>query len=279
MLDRIEAEKKTGKITVTRFKGLGEMNPSQLRETTMAKETRRLVQLTVDGKTMVEAREMLDKLLAKKRASDRRDWLQDKGNLADLGVDERIGSTRERAMRAALRVCAIANPTSCATAMARGEGMKDQELNFDGIERVPLAVFTEKAYLDYSMYVILDRALPHLGDGLKPVQRRIIYAMSDLGLVRDLEAEEVRTHRRRRHRQVPSARRHRVLRSHGPHGAELQLPLSDRRRPGQLGLAGRPEVVRGHALYRGAAHALRAGAARTSSSRARSIGSRTSTAR
>ncbi|HEY9183077.1 MAG TPA: toprim domain-containing protein, partial [Gammaproteobacteria bacterium] len=87
LLDRMEAEKKTGKITVTRFKGLGEMNPSQLRETTMAKETRRLVQLTVDGKTMGEAREVLDKLLAKKRASDRRDWLQDKGNLADLGVD------------------------------------------------------------------------------------------------------------------------------------------------------------------------------------------------
>src|ERR671912_2120987 len=60
--------------------------------------------------------------------------------------------------------------------------MKDQELNFDGLERVPLAVFTEKAYLDYSMYVILDRALPALGDGLKPVQRRIIYAMSELGL-------------------------------------------------------------------------------------------------
>jgi topoisomerase-4 subunit A len=60
--------------------------------------------------------------------------------------------------------------------------MKEQELNFGGIERVPFAVFTEKAYLDYSMYVILDRALPHLGDGLKPVQRRIIYAMSDLGL-------------------------------------------------------------------------------------------------
>ena len=57
-----------------------------------------------------------------------------------------------------------------------------QELDFDGIEQVPLAKFTEKAYLDYSMYVILDRALPHLGDGLKPVQRRIVYAMSDLGL-------------------------------------------------------------------------------------------------
>ncbi|MER2528537.1 MAG: DNA topoisomerase IV subunit A [Candidatus Competibacter denitrificans] len=52
----------------------------------------------------------------------------------------------------------------------------------DGAERVPLKTFTEKAYLDYSMYVILDRALPHIGDGLKPVQRRIIYAMSELGL-------------------------------------------------------------------------------------------------
>ena len=53
----------------------------------MQSMTRRLVQLTVDGSTMVEAREILDKLLAKKRASDRRDWLQDKGNLADIGVD------------------------------------------------------------------------------------------------------------------------------------------------------------------------------------------------
>lgn len=60
--------------------------------------------------------------------------------------------------------------------------MKEQELNFEGIERVPLATFTEKAYLDYAMYVILDRALPHISDGLKPVQRRIVYAMSDLGM-------------------------------------------------------------------------------------------------
>lgn len=59
---------------------------------------------------------------------------------------------------------------------------KQDQLDFEGIESVPLATFTEKAYLDYSMYVILDRALPHLGDGLKPVQRRIIYAMSELGL-------------------------------------------------------------------------------------------------
>ncbi|EGV29104.1 DNA topoisomerase IV, A subunit [Thiorhodococcus drewsii AZ1] len=54
--------------------------------------------------------------------------------------------------------------------------------NAEGLERLPLKDFTEKAYLDYSMYVILDRALPYLGDGLKPVQRRILYAMSELGL-------------------------------------------------------------------------------------------------
>ncbi|HYL04270.1 MAG TPA: DNA topoisomerase IV subunit A [Steroidobacteraceae bacterium] len=59
---------------------------------------------------------------------------------------------------------------------------ENQELNFEGIERQPLGTFTEKAYLEYSMYVILDRALPALGDGLKPVQRRIVYAMSELGL-------------------------------------------------------------------------------------------------
>lgn len=52
----------------------------------------------------------------------------------------------------------------------------------EGVERLPLKEYTERAYLDYSMYVILDRALPHIGDGLKPVQRRIIYAMSELGL-------------------------------------------------------------------------------------------------
>ena len=60
--------------------------------------------------------------------------------------------------------------------------MKELELNFEGVERLPLREFTEKAYLDYSMYVILDRALPHISDGLKPVQRRIVYAMSELGL-------------------------------------------------------------------------------------------------
>ena len=55
-------------------------------------------------------------------------------------------------------------------------------INQDGVEQLPMRRFTEDAYLNYSMYVIMDRALPHIGDGLKPVQRRIIYAMSDLGL-------------------------------------------------------------------------------------------------
>ncbi|MGD9393315.1 MAG: DNA gyrase subunit A, partial [Chromatiales bacterium] len=60
--------------------------------------------------------------------------------------------------------------------------MSETTYTDEGIEKLPLSHFTEKAYLDYSMYVILDRALPNIGDGLKPVQRRIVYAMSELGL-------------------------------------------------------------------------------------------------
>ncbi|OZB06622.1 MAG: DNA topoisomerase IV subunit B [Idiomarina sp. 34-48-12] len=82
ILDRIEAEKKKGKVNVQRFKGLGEMNPLQLRETTMDPNTRRLVQLTVDEPEATE--ELMDMLLAKKRSGDRRDWLESKGNLVDL---------------------------------------------------------------------------------------------------------------------------------------------------------------------------------------------------
>jgi topoisomerase-4 subunit B len=84
LIDRIEAEKKGAKISVTRFKGLGEMNPQQLRETTMAADTRRLVQLAVDDNTVAAARDVMDMLLAKKRAGDRREWLETKGNLADV---------------------------------------------------------------------------------------------------------------------------------------------------------------------------------------------------
>jgi topoisomerase-4 subunit B len=82
ILDRIEAEKLRGKISVTRFKGLGEMNPGQLRETTMSADTRRLVQLTLSGSD--QADQLLDMLLAKKRSADRRAWLEEKGNLASV---------------------------------------------------------------------------------------------------------------------------------------------------------------------------------------------------
>ncbi len=82
ILDRIDAEKKRGKVNVLRFKGLGEMNPLQLRETTMAPDTRRLVQLTMQDPLQTEAR--MDMLLAKKRASDRKAWLEEKGNLIDI---------------------------------------------------------------------------------------------------------------------------------------------------------------------------------------------------
>ena len=82
ILDRLVAEKKRGKPQVTRFKGLGEMNPPQLRETTMDPNTRRLVQLTLDDFSATE--EIMDMLLAKKRAGDRKSWLETKGNLAEV---------------------------------------------------------------------------------------------------------------------------------------------------------------------------------------------------
>ncbi|HAJ43669.1 MAG TPA: DNA topoisomerase IV subunit B [Alcanivorax sp.] len=82
VLDRIKAEKKRGKVSVTRFKGLGEMSPMQLRETTMARDTRRLVRLSVDGAD--DTHQLMDMLLSKKRASDRKNWLEEKGNLAEV---------------------------------------------------------------------------------------------------------------------------------------------------------------------------------------------------
>ena len=80
VLDRITAEKKRGKVSVTRFKGLGEMNPLQLRVTTMSPDTRKLVQLTIDKGDRTN--QMLDMLLGRKRAPDRKAWLEKKGDLA-----------------------------------------------------------------------------------------------------------------------------------------------------------------------------------------------------
>jgi topoisomerase-4 subunit B len=82
ILDLIVAEKKKGKVSVQRFKGLGEMNPLQLRETAMAVDTRRLVQLKIENQKEVD--ELLDMLLSKKRAPDRKIWLEKKGDLAEL---------------------------------------------------------------------------------------------------------------------------------------------------------------------------------------------------
>jgi topoisomerase-4 subunit B len=82
VLDRIEAENKKGKINVQRFKGLGEMNPLQLRETVMSGDTRRLVRLTIESGD--ETNQILDMLLAKKRSGDRKLWLEAKGDLAEV---------------------------------------------------------------------------------------------------------------------------------------------------------------------------------------------------
>lgn len=84
ILARIEAEKMTGKVSETRFKGLGEMNPMQLRESTIDPDTRRLLKFTVSDEAKTQ--ELMDMLLAKKRAADRRQWLEDKGNLAEIAV-------------------------------------------------------------------------------------------------------------------------------------------------------------------------------------------------
>jgi topoisomerase-4 subunit B len=84
LLARIEREKIRGQVSVTRFKGLGEMNPSQLRESALHPDTRRLLQLTMDDVT--ETRSLMDMLLSKKRAGDRKTWLETKGNLASIEV-------------------------------------------------------------------------------------------------------------------------------------------------------------------------------------------------
>ena len=131
-----------------------------------------------------------------------------------------------------------------------------EEIQDPDVEQITLAAYTERAYLDYSMYVINDRALPHIADGLKPVQRRIIYAMGQLGL--NSQAKHSKSAKT-----VGD-----VLGNYHPHGDSacyeamvhmaqpfsFRYPLVDGQ--GNWGGAGRPEVVRGHALYGGAAVAL-----------------------
>ena len=141
------------------------------------------------------------------------------------------------------------------------------------------ATFTEKAYLDYSMYVILDRALPALGDGLKPVQRRIIYAMSELGL-------SAASKHKKSARTVGD-----VIGKFHPHGDtacyeamvhmaqafSYRYPIVDGQ--GNWGSPDDPEVLRRHALHRGASSPATPTCCSASSSTARSTGRPTSTAR
>lgn len=107
----------------------------------------------------------------------------------------------------------------------------------DMAERLALHEFTENAYLNYSMYVIMDRALPFIGDGLKPVQRRIVYAMSELGLNASAKfkksARTVGDVLGKYHPHGDSA-----CYGHGADGAAVLLPLPAGRWPGELGCAG-----------------------------------------
>ena len=82
ILKRLNGRKKNSKVNVQRFKGLGEMNPMQLRETTMASDTRRLIQLKIDSSE--DTRETMDMMLAKKRSADRRQWLEVEGDMAEI---------------------------------------------------------------------------------------------------------------------------------------------------------------------------------------------------
>ena len=107
------------------------------------------------------------------------------------------------------------------------------------------------SYIDYSMSVIVARALPDVRDGLKPVHRRVLFGMQELGLASNRAYKKSRPYRRRGARQVPSPRRLRRVRHDGAHGAGFLHALSARGRPGELRLGGR-RLCRGHAVHRSA---------------------------
>ncbi len=148
----------------------------------------------------------------------------------------------------------------------------------DDDDALTLARYAERAYLDYAVSTVKSRALPDVCDGQKPVQRRILYAMNEMGLGLQREAGEVGARRWRRARQVPPARRHRCLRRAGADGAVVQPALSAGRRAGQLRFA-RRRWRGGDALHRSPPHAACAPAARRDRRRARSTSCRTTTGR
>ena len=147
-------------------------------------------------------------------------------------------------------------------------------------ETLPVSLEEEmrRSYLDYAMSVIVGRALPDVRDGLKPVHRRVLFAMHELTNDWNRAYKKSRAHRRRRDRQIPPARRHRGLRHHRAHGAGLLAALHADRRPGQLRLGGRRQRG-GHALHRDPHGARSATSCSPTSTRRRSISGRTTTAR
>ena len=134
------------------------------------------------------------------------------------------------------------------------------------------------SYLDYAMSVIVSRALPDVRDGLKPVHRRILYTMNEMGLASAVGLSQVRGHRRRGDGQVPPARRRGAVRRAGPAGPGLLAALPARRRPGQLRLGRRRPAGR-DALHRSAHDGHRRRSCWPTSTRTPSTSSRTTTAR
>ncbi len=144
------------------------------------------------------------------------------------------------------------------------------------IAKINVADEIKNSFLDYSMSVIISRALPDVRDGLKPSQRRILYAMHELVAVSRTQALQVRENLRRHQRQLPSARRSGDLSDARPHGAAVGDARTARGRQGKFRFR-RRRSAGGHALYRGAADASRRGADGGHGARTRWISSRTTT--
>ena len=208
-------------VQLSRFKGLGEMNSEQLWETTMDPERRILQRVMMEDEATVG--ELFAKLMGDK-------------------VEPR---------RASSRTTPATSATSTSEPGTGTLGTGDGASTVHGrIEPRELEREMSTSYLDYAMSVIVGRALPDVRDGLKPVHRRMLFAMHDLGLQPDRPYVKCAKHRRRGDGQVPPARRRRDLRHPGAPGPGLRLALPARRRPGQLRLDRRLLGGR-HALHRG----------------------------